>query len=65
MDIDRDGHVDPLTDGLLVLRYMFGLRGQALVEGAVAAGAARFTTTAIEAYLATCIGGPGSNCPIP
>ncbi len=65
MDVDRDGSVDPLTDGLLVLRYMFGLRGQALIDGAVGAGAASVTATAIQDYLATCIAGPGNNCVIP
>ena len=65
MDIDRNGHVDALTDGLLMLRYMLGLRGTALVQGAIGAGAGRNTHSLIEAYLATCIAGPGNNCQIP
>ena len=65
MDIDQNGQVDPLTDGLLLLRYMFGLRGAALIQGAVAAGAPRNTAALIEAYLAGCIAGPGSVCPVP
>src|SRR4029453_11520225 len=30
-DIDGNGSYDALTDGLLMLRYMFGLRGAGLV----------------------------------
>ena len=39
------------TDGLLVLRYLLGLRGDALVAGATGSCASR-DTAAIEAYLA-------------
>ena len=34
-DIDGDGATEPLTDGLLALRYLFGFRGPTLVTGAV------------------------------
>ena len=51
VDIDGDGTIDALTDGLLVLRYLFGLEGQALVDGVVADGATR-TTEQIEQHLA-------------
>ena len=51
IDVDGDGQVDALTDGLLLLRYMFGLRGTSLVTGAVGAGAARTTSGQIETYL--------------
>jgi CxxC motif-containing protein (DUF1111 family)/predicted lipoprotein with Yx(FWY)xxD motif len=34
-DIDANGQADALTDGLLMLRYSFGLRGEALIAGAV------------------------------
>ena len=34
MDVDGDGLVLPTTDGLMVLRYMLGLRGTALTAGA-------------------------------
>jgi hypothetical protein len=53
LDIDGNGAPDALTDGLLVLRYMFGLRGAALVTSAVGAAATRATATAIESYLQT------------
>ena len=34
-DIDGDGETEALTDGLLVLRYLFGFSGTTLSEGAV------------------------------
>ena len=54
-DIDGDGNVDALTDGLLVLRYLFGLRGASLIQGAFVAGAPRNTAALIENYLGTLI----------
>ena len=53
MDIDNNGSADALTDGLLVLRYLFELRGDALISGAVASDATRTTAAAIEAVLLT------------
>ena len=50
-DIDGNGHYDALTDGLLIVRYLFGVRGPALVAGALGAGATRNSATAIETYL--------------
>jgi hypothetical protein len=52
LDVDGNGAVDPLTDGLLGLRYMFGFRGATLITGAVGAGCTRCTAPAIETYLA-------------
>ena len=48
MDIDGDGAAEPLTDGLLVLRYLFGFRGATLVTGAVGGGCTRCDAPAIE-----------------
>jgi hypothetical protein len=56
LDIDGDGNADALTDGLLVIRYLFGLRGAALIQQAVATGATRTTAADIEAYIASLIG---------
>jgi hypothetical protein len=53
LDIDGNGTADALTDGLLILRYLFGLRGSALIAGAVGPLATRTTAAAIEAYLQT------------
>jgi len=54
-DIDGNGTVDALTDGLLVLRYMFGFRGATLTQGAVGTGATRTTPSAIETYIQTLV----------
>ena len=35
-DIDGNGQADALTDGLLFLRYAFGLNGEPLISGVVA-----------------------------
>jgi len=50
-DIDNNGEVDALTDGLLLLRYLFGLTGNSLINGVVASDALRTTDTDIEQYL--------------
>ena len=50
LDIDGNGDSDALTDGLLLIRYLFGLRGASLVTGAIGAGATR-TTAQIETYI--------------
>jgi hypothetical protein len=52
-DGDGDGELAALTDGLLVLRRLFGLTGAALTNGAVGAGCTRCDATAIEPYLAS------------
>ncbi len=51
LDIDADGKVDALTDGLLILRYLFGLRGDTLIIGVVSPDATRSSSTDIEQYL--------------
>ncbi|MDC0894977.1 hypothetical protein OAS78_14385 [Pseudomonadales bacterium] len=51
LDIDGDGQNSPLTDGLLLLRYLFELRNDALTSGAVSAGATRNTAAEIEACI--------------
>ena len=52
-DIDGNGDIDALTDGLLTLRYLFGLQGDTLINGVVAGDATRKTAEAIEAHLET------------
>ena len=47
-DIDGDGRTDALTDGLLLLRYLFGFRGETLINGAVSSTATRTTAAEIE-----------------
>ena len=41
LDVDENGSVDALSDGLLILRYLFGLRGDSLVTQVIGTGAAR------------------------
>ena len=50
-DIDGNGKIDALTDGLLTLRYLFGLQGDTLINGVVADDATRTTSEGIEAHL--------------
>ncbi len=52
-DIDGDGEVKPLTDGLLHIRYHFGFRGNTLISNAVSNTASRTSATDIEAYLSS------------
>ena len=52
LDIDGDGRSDALSDGILLIRYLFGFEGAALVEGALSLGATRTTPEAIAAYIA-------------
>ena len=54
VDIDGNGEVDALTDGLLILRFLFGLEGNALTNGVVAPDATR-TSYEIETYLKSLI----------
>ena len=50
-DIDGNGNVDALSDGLLAIRYLFGNRGQALIIDSVGDGCSRCTAVEIEDYL--------------
>ena len=52
-DIDANGQVDPLSDGLLIVRYLFGLEGATLINGVIATDATRTTSDEIEAQLQT------------
>ena len=48
LDIDGDGEFDALTDGLLVIRSMFGLSGDALIDGVLGQNAQRSSSNEIE-----------------
>jgi hypothetical protein len=56
LDVDGNGDTDALTDGVLILRYLFGLRGSQLVVNAVGLGATRTTPEQIAAYLDSLLG---------
>lgn len=49
MDVDGNGQVNAQTDGVILLRYLFGLRGSALTAGIVGVGPK--PTAQIETYI--------------
>lgn len=51
LDVDGNGSVDGLTDGLLVLRYLLNTSDAILIKNSVGQGATRTTATAIKAYI--------------
>lgn len=52
LDVDGDGQANPVIDGLLISRYMAGMRGEDLLQGLVVPqGAARRSPAEIETYL--------------
>ena len=50
-DIDGNGEVQALTDGLLILRYLFGFSGDSLVNNAIGDNATRQTPEQIKTYI--------------
>ena len=38
LDVDGNGNTSALTDGILLVRYLFGFEGQALTQGAIGEG---------------------------
>ncbi|MEL0131705.1 MAG: thrombospondin type 3 repeat-containing protein, partial [Betaproteobacteria bacterium] len=50
-DIDLDGNTKALTDGLLIIRRLFGFSGESLVAGAVGSGAERSDPAEIASYI--------------
>ena len=53
LDIDGKGTVDALTDGLMIVRYLIGLRGTALTQNAIGPGMGGRNAAEIETYLGT------------
>ena len=51
LDIDGDGQSRALTDGLLLIRYLFGFSGDSLTAGAIGEGAERSAASVIEKYI--------------
>ncbi|MEP7085128.1 MAG: hypothetical protein ABI854_10355, partial [Betaproteobacteria bacterium] len=51
LDVDGNNVVDALTDGMLLMRAMFGLTGAAVTGGAVGPGATRGDWTTLRAWL--------------
>jgi hypothetical protein len=53
LDVDANGQADALTDGIIVIRYLFGLRGAALTIDALGADAKRVDPAEIADYIAS------------
>lgn len=51
LDVDGNGTPHAATDGVLLLRYLMGVRGAALIAGALGNGASRNTAGAVESFL--------------
>jgi hypothetical protein len=51
LDVDANGTADALTDGILVLRYLFGFTGDALVEDALAPDATRTDPVEVQDFV--------------
>ena len=52
LDIDGNGALDALTDGLLLLSRLFGFSGPTLVDGAVGDGCTRCESAEVESHVA-------------
>lgn len=52
LDVDGNGKVDAMTDGLMILRKLAGQTGTAITQGALGVGATR-SFSEIEAYIQT------------
>lgn len=50
-DLDGSGKAEPLTDGLIFIRYLFGFEDEALISGALSDNATRKTSEQITAFL--------------
>ena len=51
VDIDGNGNVGALTDGLVILRYLFNLRGDVLINDVIASDATVKTAEDVEAKI--------------
>jgi len=52
-DVDGNGIIHTFSDGLILLKYIIGHRGTALINGGIGAGATRATAPQIEGYIET------------
>ena len=55
LDIDGNGFVEPLADGILIIRYLFDFPGDFLIRGAIGSGATRTTAEEIRSYIETLV----------
>jgi hypothetical protein len=49
-DIDGNGYIDALSDGLILFRYLFGMRGESLTRGSMHLSSKRVHSNEIEDY---------------
>ncbi|MCA9033914.1 MAG: hypothetical protein KDA91_02230 [Planctomycetaceae bacterium] len=61
LDVDGNGLADATSDGLMLLRFIAGLRGQDLINGALASNATRTSAEQIENYIDTVLLDIGNN----
>ena len=50
LDVDGNSSADALTDGVILIRYLFGMRGATLVDGALAGNHTR-SGPQVESYI--------------
>jgi hypothetical protein len=50
-DIDANGEVNALTDGLILMRYLFGLKNESMIDRVVATNASRTSLGAITQHI--------------
>jgi hypothetical protein len=51
LDVDGNGQADALSDGIVMIRYLFGFTGNALINGVVDPAGTRNTAAAVESFL--------------
>jgi hypothetical protein len=51
LDVDGDGVVRPLSDGLMILRYLIGMQGTALTQKAMSPMGSRSTSASVAAWI--------------
>lgn len=56
LDIDDDGNVSALTDGLMIVRAMLGMSGEAVISGLIGANATRPNWPQVRAHLGASCG---------
>lgn len=60
LDVNGDGTLSTLSDGILVLRYLAGFRGESLIAGAVTSTSTRTTSASVVEFLNQYLVGGGA-----
>ncbi|MDB3925744.1 hypothetical protein N9356_01185 [Porticoccaceae bacterium] len=61
LDIDNNGQLDALTDGLIILRYLFEMRSNSLIDGVISPTSNRSNLEDILTYFDTLIPADSDN----